>query len=435
MTPRNVILTKDRTRTFLFLQGPHGPFFQQLADKLRLAGKQVLRVGFNAGDQYFWHGNDNFIAFNQPQDRWPGFIETVMRDHVITDLVLYGDSRPVHSQAIEIAKTYSITIHVFEEGYLRPYWVTYEREGSNGNSALMSIDIDEICARHDAASVPPPEAPATWGDMRQHVFYGALYHWFVLFLNQKYRHFIPHRKQTVAQEFRLYLRKLVLMPMLALHRMVATRRIRRGGFPYHLVLLQLEHDASFQSHSPFSTLNEFLQIVIEGFAQGAASHQHLVFKAHPLEDGRAPILRNIKTLALEYQVQDRVYFLNGGKLAPLLDHARSAITVNSTAGQQVLWRGLPLKALGSAIYVKPEFTSRQSVAEFFRAPHYPDRELYLQYRTFLLETSQVTGGFYSAKGRSQLLRIVVDKMLSNRSPYDITPRNAEATKQQFRVIK
>ena len=32
-------------------------------------------------------------------------------------------------------------------------------------------------------------------------------------------------------------------------------------------------------------------------------------------------------------------------MAQLLDHARSAVTVNSTAGQQALWWGLPLEAL------------------------------------------------------------------------------------------
>ena len=32
-------------------------------------------------------------------------------------------------------------LHVFEEGYLRPYWITYERGGSNGNSALMGIAL------------------------------------------------------------------------------------------------------------------------------------------------------------------------------------------------------------------------------------------------------------------------------------------------------
>ena len=45
-----------------------------------------------------------------------------------------------------------------------------------------------------------------------------------------------------------------LMPAQAVERKLATMRIRWGGFPYHLALLQLEHDSSFQMHSPFSTM-------------------------------------------------------------------------------------------------------------------------------------------------------------------------------------
>ena len=51
-------------------------------------------------------------------------------------------------------------------------------------------------------------------------------------------------------------------------------------------------------------MTDFLTLVIEGFAQGAPAHHHLVFKAHPLEDGRAPIAREIRRLtALAFQGQ------------------------------------------------------------------------------------------------------------------------------------
>ena len=50
-----------------------------------------------------------------------------------------------------------------------------------------------------------PDAPAHWGDMRQHMFWGALYHWFVLTGFWDYRNFRPHRALTVRQEFLLYL--------------------------------------------------------------------------------------------------------------------------------------------------------------------------------------------------------------------------------------
>ena len=40
-------------RVFMFLQGPHGPFFSPLGKMLTNAGAEIWRVGFNAGDRVF----------------------------------------------------------------------------------------------------------------------------------------------------------------------------------------------------------------------------------------------------------------------------------------------------------------------------------------------------------------------------------------------
>ncbi|PVA11101.1 capsule biosynthesis protein CapA [Pelagivirga sediminicola] len=344
-------------RVFLFLQGPHGPFFARLARMLQRAQAQVLRVGFNAGDRAFWPDRSTYIAYRDTPELWSRTLQEILDRRGITDIVLYGDTRPVHAEAVAQARARDLRIHVFEEGYMRPYWVTYERGGSNGNSRLMDLTVERMRADLEQSDMDSALPPASWGDMRQHVFYGALYHFFVLALNRGYRNFRPHRAITVRKEFALYLRRLLLMPAQAVDRRIATWRIRHGGFPFHLALLQLEHDSSFQMHSPFGTMSEFLETVVRGFAKGAPTHHHLVIKAHPLEDGRAPIRRDLRRLARAHGVADRVHFVRGGKLAQLLDEARSAVTVNSTAGQQVLWRGIPLKTFGQAVYAKPEFVS------------------------------------------------------------------------------
>jgi capsular polysaccharide export protein len=421
-------------RRFLFLQGPHGPFFAGLGRMLRAAGAEVWRVGFNRGDEAFWPDRASFVAFTRPQEDWPETFARLVAEKRITDIVLYGDTRPIHAQAVSIAKAQGVTVHVFEEGYLRPYWVSYERGGSNGNSRLMDKSVEEMQAALADAQLDIPEVPAHWGDMRHHIFYGALYHFFVLARNRRYANFRPHRALSVAREFRLYLRRLVLMPAQAAERIAATQKIRYGGFPYHLVLLQLEHDSSFQTHSPFASMTEFIEPVIAGFAEGAPRHHHLVFKAHPLEDGRAPLRREIRRLARAHGVEARVHYVRGGKLAQLLDHARGAVTVNSTAAQQALWRGLPLKVYGHAVYAKPEFVSVQPVADFFARPTRPDNRAYRDYRHYLLETSQIAGGFYSARGRRQLLRQVVDMMLAPDDPYDALSRGTAAPRQQLRVV-
>lgn len=423
-----------KDRVFLFLQGPHGPFFSRLGRMLNAAGAKCWRVGFNAGDQAFWQDRGTYIPYLDDPSGWPDRFATLVRDLCVTDIVLYGDTRPIHAQAVEHARKAGLGIHVFEEGYLRPYWVTYERGGTNGHSRLMDMNVADMRAALETSAMDAPMPPASWGDMREHVFYGAVYHGFVLLKNRRYRNFRPHRALGVREEFKLYFKRLLLMPYHALERQLATRRVRNGGFPYHLTLLQLEHDASFQAHSPFASMTDFLETVIDGFANGAPPHHHLVFKAHPLEDDRVPLRSELRRLARAHGLEGRIHYLRGGKLARLLDQAHSAVTVNSTAAQQVLWRGIPLKAFGRAVYSKSEFVSPKSLPDFFAGADQPDCHAYRDYRRFLLGTSQIAGGFYSARGRRQLLRQTVDLLLAADDPYDAIKSGTAAPRQQLRAV-
>jgi len=402
---------------------------------LRAAGAQVWRVGFNKGDALFWRDRASYIPFTGSLDDWPRTFADLLDRHAITDLALYGDVRAIHAEAIALAKARGITVHVFEEGYLRPYWVTYERDGSNGNSVLMDMSVEDMRRALEKCDLELPDPPAHWGDMRHHIFYGAIYHFCVMALNGQYRNFRPHRDLSVAQEFRLYLKRLWAMPLTSLERRIASWRIRNGGFPYHLVLLQLAHDSSFRAHGPFDSQSDFLETVFAGFAQGAPRHHHLVIKAHPLEDGRQPLRVVIRQLTDKHGLRGRVHFVRGGKLALLLNHARSAVTVNSTAAQQVLWRGMPLKAFGRAVFGKPEFVSTQPIEQFFTNPTRPDARAYRRYRHFLLETSQVPGGYYSLRGRRQLMRHAVDMMLAPQDPYTALITGDAAPRQQLRMVK
>ena len=77
----------------------------------------------------------------------------------------------------------------------------------------------------------------------------------------------------------------------------------------------------------------------------------------------------------------------------------------------------------------------QPLPDFFAAPDLPDVAAYRDFRHFLLETSQVPGGFYSASGRRQLLRRVVDMMLATDDPYDALGSGKAAPRQQFTLVR
>ncbi|MHA1128419.1 MAG: capsular polysaccharide export protein, LipB/KpsS family, partial [Alphaproteobacteria bacterium] len=304
-----------------------------------------------------------------------------------------------------------------EEGYLRPYWATYERGGTNGHSALMDLDMSDICRAVDSHPVEQPEVPVQWGSSWHHAFYGFLYHLFLSLPTRRFRNYRPHREVSVLTELGYYIRKLVGMPLHGIQRRIRTQRLLRSGAIYHLVLLQLSHDASLRNHSDFNSVEEFIERVIGEFAAGAPPHHKLVFKAHPFEDGREPLPAIVRKVAAKVGVLARVSYIPGGKLGPLLDSANSTVTVNSTAAQQALWRNLPVYALGRSVFAKPELISGKSLAEFFAEPDAPDAKSYNYYRKFLLETSQIGGGYYTQRGRAELLRRLVDLMLSKEDPY------------------
>ena len=416
-------------RRFLFLQGPHGPFFDQLADVLREAGAETCRVGFTEGDRAFWHG-PGYVAHPGPPEDWPDHCRSLLEDRGITDLVLYGDVRPVHASAIALARARGLAVHVFEEGYLRPYWVTYERGGANGNSRLMTTGLAEMRAALAGVDPDLPDAPARWGDLAHHMAWGARYHVHVMLRNGAYPDDRPHRDIPVAREFGLNRARLLAMPLQRMERGLATRALRASGRPYHLVLLQLDHDANFRAHSDFAGMRDFVDACLAGFAEGAPRHHLLALKAHPLDDGRDRLRAHLRARVAALGLSGPVRFLPGGKLAAVLSEARSVVTVNSTAAQQALWRGIPVRCFGRAVYAKPDFVSQQPLPDFFAAPRPPDSRAYRDFRQYLLETSQVAGSFYAARGRRRLLRRVVDMMLDPLDPYDALARRCAAGLQQ-----
>ena len=422
-------------RCFLFLQGPHGPFFNGLSKVLRTAGARTVRIGFNSADRWFWR-QDDYIAYRDGPESFADALSHHIAELGITDIVLYGSSRPVHRIALDVARDLGVTPHVFEEGYLRPYWVTYERGGANAASPATGFTLEQMAAALETGAPALHEAPDRWGDMRAHMFWGAVYHARLLAGNRGYPGFKPHRTPDYWAEFRLHLNKLLSAPGRTVLRSTSTLRVRHGGFPYHLVLLQLAHDANFLDNGPFPDQAAFLDVVFRGFADGAPRHHHLVLKAHPLEDGREPLRPLIRRLTAEHGLKGRVHFLTGGKLARLLNTARSALTVNSTSAEQALWRALPLRAFGNAVYNRPEFVSNQPVAEFFDRPNSPDLKAYLVYRAFLLATSQVPGGFYGLLSRRKLLRQLPDLMLSPSDPYQTLLTGSDAAgAQHIRLVR
>ena len=120
--------TRFERRQFLFLQGLAGPFFSHLGRRLAEHGHGSHRIHFNGGDRINWR-EGNATDYRGNLDRWAPFFSRYIHARGITDVVLFGDCRPLHKVAIAIAKGAGLQIHVFEEGYIRPDFVTLEKGG------------------------------------------------------------------------------------------------------------------------------------------------------------------------------------------------------------------------------------------------------------------------------------------------------------------
>lgn len=110
------------------------------------------------------------------------------------------------------------------------------------------------------------------------------------------------------------------------------RGLKESDDPYFVFPLQLEHDYSIISYSPFSGLEEPIRLVIKSFVQNAGTNTRLVFKTHPLDTGIKDWERLIFRWASEEGISGRIDFFDGGNLDDMIGGAQGMITVNSTAG-------------------------------------------------------------------------------------------------------
>lgn len=392
-------------RCFLFLQGPPGPFFRQLGDALRCAGHAVLRVNFNGGDRLDWRAPA--IHFRQGAEAWPDAVETLIQRHKVTDLVLFGDCRPLHRAAISVAAEHRVTVHVFEEGYVRPDWVTLEQNGVNGHSPLPR-DAEYYC-RTAIRLAPVPALPPVPASFTQRAREAFAYYGASTALALRFRHYRSHRPFRVPVEAAGWLRRFARHPLARWR----SRRVRRAlAASYFAVPLQLDSDYQLRVHSPFEGMESAIGAILASFAAHAPAGPMLVFKEHPLDNGLHNWRKWIGARAAELGIADRVRYLEHADIAPLVAHAQGVVTVNSTTGTLALAAGVPVKVLGRAVYDVPGITHQGPLDGFWAAPGQPQVEIFAAFRRVLAHHCLLRGGFSSREGRALLIEPAVTRMLS-----------------------
>lgn len=409
------------TRNFLFLQGLMGPFFERVGEALLADGYKVSKINFNGGDKLFWRLPGGMDYRGSLED-WPDFLRNFIAQREITDVVIFGDCRLHHMAAAKVCEELEVPIHVFEEGYLRPDWVTLELGGVNGHSRLPR---DPGYYRVEAQLLPP-EMPhsSVPSSFQRRAAEGIAYNTADLLLRWYFPHWTNHRPWHPLVEGMGWLKRFSRRKAVAERTKKVLSRLEACKTPYMLFPLQLDADAQVRLHSGFSGMQEAIEYVISSFAAHAPANMRLIIKQHPLDNGLRDWRHIIACSGRHHGVLGRIGFIEGGDIALLVKQAEGVITINSTTGTLALAEGIPVITLGQAIYNIPGITYEGTLDAFWKAPEKPDMELFAAFRRVLVEYCLVAGGFFSDEAMSKLVRGVVAK-LERHSPQLFQTRATE----------
>lgn len=402
----------DYSRRFLLLQGLRSPFFERLATALRSQGQAVDKVHFNVGDEAYWQGEA--IRCRAHESGLTAFYQDLFDRHRYTDVVLFGDCRPVHRPAIAYARSLGIAVHVFEEGYFRPDWVTLEVGGVNGYSSLPK---SASWYRTVAARVPelPVHTPLPSG-FKARVWHDVVYNIACLASLWRYPYYPNHVPYAIHDEYLAYARRAVMLQRQRGRDAAIVRELcEPDAAPFFLLALQIKGDSQLRFHSEYADPFRLLSEVITSFASHAAPETKLLIKNHPLDPGMTDYPRMIRDIGRKCGVSDRVLFIETGHLPTLLDRAKGMVTVNSTTIGQSLFHRCPVKPLGRSIFDMPELTFQGAVDEFWMSPGVVDRELFMDVQRVITHITQIHGGLHSKQGIEIAVRHAVPRLMETES--------------------
>jgi capsular polysaccharide export protein len=383
-------LSAFKGRRILLLQGPVGPFFKRLAKDLQQAGAIVHKINFNGGDWAFY--SDNASNFRGSARNWPAYFEKYLAAYDIDMVLLFGDCRPLHRAAHEIATRQNIDIGVFEEGYVRPDYVTLELHGVNGHS---NIPRDPRFYTQ-----PAPEDRVTTYSVGNTFWFTAM--WAILYYTastllfsffHRYQH---HRPLGVLEGLPWVRGAWRKMYYKNVEKGVEQELTGRLSKKYFLVPLQVHNDAQVKIHSDFESISIFIETVILSFARYAPSDAHLIIKHHPMDRAYRDYNNLIGLLASTHRVENRVRYIHDQHLPSLLTHARGVVVINSTVGLSALDHDTPLKVCGNAIYDMQGLTFQADLDKFWRTATTAgtDAQLLERYLNYLITNTQLNGSFY-----------------------------------------
>jgi capsular polysaccharide export protein len=394
---------------FLFIGAPFGPFFARLAQQIELAGGVAYRTVCEGGE-FLETPSHCRVLYRHRDGDWKRFLRGVMRRNKVDAVITFNDTLPRNRGALEVAEEFGLHSFVLENGYLRPHWITLERDGVNGFSRLPRDPETYLEARQGAAE--PTDTRNFPAGLRPHVihtithFLAAIAFKPVLGFDAKY-----YGDSVYRQGFgyvREYLWRVTHNEAPVLTRAL---ELADAGRKVFLALLQKPGDAQLVVHSRHGGNAAFVDELISSFAADAPEDAVLVVKQHPLDYGVERTPARVAALIERHNLADRVFFLRKTSIDMIMARAHAVVTINSTAGLAAIIEEKPVLCVGRAFYNIPGLTSTGPLSRFWREAAPPSPALVQGFIAFLKNTSQFNGGFHTPEGREILVPLLAQRLI------------------------
>ncbi|ECL8976888.1 capsule biosynthesis protein [Campylobacter coli] len=384
---RDKIKKEFSGKNVLLLQGPVGTFFHRLAIKMKKNKTKVFKLNFNGGDFLFYPSGKRCKCDEKDLEN---FYESFFKEKKIDAIVMYNDCRLIHAKAIKVAKGLGIGIWIFEEGYLRPYCITFEKDGVNANSSLPR-DKNFYLSCNILTKESIKEIPGGFKFMA----FSAFLYWLFSFLLAPFFNNKLHHRTLFPFEFLFWFRSLYRKYLYKLTEKKLNQKIYSLEKTYFLAILQVYNDTQIKHHYKKS-IEEFIEELILSFANHARAKSYLVFKHHPMDRGYRNYSKLINELSQKYHVEGRIFYVHDTYLPTLLKNALGCITINSTVGLSAILEGCPTKVCGNAFYNFEGLAYPKKLQFFWREAHAykPNPSLVINFKNYLLNTNQFNGNFY-----------------------------------------
>ena len=272
---------KIKNKNILFLQGPMGNFFKKLDTLFKKEGAVTYKIGFNAGDSLF-SNHYNYTPYKDTMDNYGSFIENFLLDNKIDKIFLFGDCRFYQSSSIKIAINLNIEVFVFEEGYVRPNYITLEKYGVNDFS-----HISRDAKFYKKISITDEIKPQNSHYSQSYMILSAMTYYLVSnIFHFRYPNYKHHRDFSAIKEAFFGIRSFFRKQLYSFTESKYLPLIQNNlSKKYFFVPLQTYTDFQILEHSGYKSIEKFIIEVLESFAKSLCK-EHLIFKHHPVDRGR-----------------------------------------------------------------------------------------------------------------------------------------------------